>query len=88
MKDEEKSTVLAYLHEERFQDCSPAQVYASLLDHGQYHCSIRTIALKRDSFAAMYRFSMRRTKIANVAINSSIGLTASQNCWQLDPTNS
>jgi putative transposase len=55
LKDEEKSTVLAYLHEERFQDCSPAQVYASLLDNGQYHCSIRTIALKRDSFAAMYR---------------------------------
>jgi putative transposase len=43
LKDEEKSIVLAYLHEERFQDCSPAQVYASLLDHGQYHCSIRTM---------------------------------------------
>jgi putative transposase len=43
LKDEEKSTVLAYLHEERFQDCSPAQVYASLLDNGQYHCSIRTM---------------------------------------------
>jgi putative transposase len=43
LKDEEKSTVLAYLHEERFQDCSPAQVYASLLDDGQYHCSIRTM---------------------------------------------
>jgi putative transposase len=35
LKEEEKSTVLAYLHEERFQDCSPAQVYASLLDDGQ-----------------------------------------------------
>ena len=43
LKDEEKSTVLAYLHEDRFQDCSPAQVYASLLDNGQYHCSIRTM---------------------------------------------
>lgn len=43
LKDDEKSAVLACLHEERFQDCSPAQVYASLLDDGQYHCSIRTM---------------------------------------------
>ena len=43
LKDEEKSAVLACLHEERFQDCSPAQVYASLLDDGKYHCSIRTM---------------------------------------------
>jgi putative transposase len=43
LKDAEKSAVLACLHEERFQDCSPSQVYASLLDGGQYHCSIRTM---------------------------------------------
>ena len=43
LKDEEKSLILTCLHEERFQDCSPAQVYASLLDDGQYHCSIRTM---------------------------------------------
>ena len=43
LKDEERSAVLACLHEERFQDCSPAQVYASLLDDGRYHCSIRTM---------------------------------------------
>ncbi len=35
--------VLACLHEERFQDCPPAQVYAALLDQGCYHCSIRTM---------------------------------------------
>ena len=39
----EQSAVLACLHEERFQDCSPAQVYAALLDEGQFHCSIRTM---------------------------------------------
>jgi putative transposase len=43
LQEQEKTTVLACLHEERFQDCSPAQVYASLLDAGQYHCSIRTM---------------------------------------------
>jgi putative transposase len=40
---QEKESVLACLHEERFQDCSPAAVYATLLDEGQYHCSIRTM---------------------------------------------
>ena len=43
LREEEKAAVLACLHEERFQDCSPAQVYASLLDEGRYHCSIRTM---------------------------------------------
>jgi putative transposase len=43
LQENEKTAVLACLHEERFQDCSPAQVYASLLDEGQYHCSLRTM---------------------------------------------
>jgi putative transposase len=51
----EREAVLSCLHEERFQNSAPAAVYATLLDEGRYHCSIRTIALKRDSYAAMYR---------------------------------
>jgi putative transposase len=39
----ERETVLAHLHAERFQDRSPAAVYATLLDEGQYLCSIRTM---------------------------------------------
>ncbi len=39
----ERETVLAHLHGERFQDRSPAAVYATLLDEGEYHCSIRTM---------------------------------------------
>jgi putative transposase len=39
----ERETVLAHLHGERFQDRSPAAVYATLLDEGHYHCSIRTM---------------------------------------------
>ena len=35
--------MLTCLHEDRFQDSSPAQVYAALLDEGQFHCSIRTM---------------------------------------------
>jgi len=39
----ERDAVLASLHEARFQDCAPAAVYATLLDEGHYHCSIRTM---------------------------------------------
>jgi putative transposase len=39
----ERETVLVHLHAERFQDRSPAAVYATLLDEGEYHCSIRTM---------------------------------------------
>jgi len=35
--------VLSHLHAERFQDRSPAEVYATLLDEGVYCCSIRTL---------------------------------------------
>jgi len=39
----ERQTALDCLHSERFQDCSPAAVYATLLDEGVYHCSMRTM---------------------------------------------
>ena len=39
----ERANVLAVLHDERFQDRSPAAVQATLLDEGQYLCSIRTM---------------------------------------------
>ncbi len=32
LSESEQSAVLSCLHEDRFQDCSPAQVYAALLD--------------------------------------------------------
>ena len=35
--------VLDLLHAPRFADQAPAEVYASLLDEGIYHCSIRTM---------------------------------------------
>jgi len=39
----ERTSVLAVLHEERFQDRSPAAIQATLLDEGQYLCSTRTM---------------------------------------------
>jgi hypothetical protein len=43
LRPAEREAVLSRLHEERFQDRSPAAVYATLLDEGAYHCSIRTM---------------------------------------------
>jgi putative transposase len=40
---EERATVLSVLHEERFVDLAPAEVYATLLDEGRYLCSERTM---------------------------------------------
>ena len=39
----ERAQVLDVLHEPRFVDLAPAQVYATLLDEGTYHCSERTM---------------------------------------------
>src|SRR5258708_30790364 len=43
LRPAEREAVLSRLHQERFQDRPPAAVYATLLDEGEYHCSIRTM---------------------------------------------
>ena len=49
----ERQLVCDVLHEERFVDKAPAQVYAALLDEGAYLCSVRT----------MYRFLAARREV-------------------------
>ena len=43
LSPEEQATVLQVLDSERFQDSSPRQVYATLLDEGTYFCHWRTM---------------------------------------------
>ena len=43
LSEPEREAVLAELHSERFVDCSPAQVWATLLDEGRYLASERTM---------------------------------------------
>jgi putative transposase len=40
---DERQRVLDLLHADRFADQAPHEVYATLLDEGEYHCSIRTM---------------------------------------------
>jgi putative transposase len=43
LSDPEQRGVVDLLHEPRFVDLAPAQIYAMLLDEGRYLCSERTI---------------------------------------------
>lgn len=39
----ERQNVVDILHSEKYQDKAPYEIYATLLDEGMYHCSIRTM---------------------------------------------
>ncbi len=39
----QRQAMLDLLHAPRFADQAPAEIYATLLDEGVYHCSIRTM---------------------------------------------
>lgn len=43
LSPEERQGVLDLLHSEGFMDKTPQEVYATLLDKGEYYCSIRTM---------------------------------------------
>jgi hypothetical protein len=43
LPDEERKAVLSVLHEPRFVDLAPAEVFATLLEAGTYLCSLRTM---------------------------------------------
>jgi putative transposase len=53
--------VLAVLHDDRFADKAPAEVYATLLDDGRYLCSIPTMyRILRDNTEVRERRDQRR----------------------------
>ena len=43
LSDQEKRSVIELLHDGRFADKTPYELYGSLLDEGEYVCSIRTM---------------------------------------------
>jgi len=45
----ERQSILDVLHTDRFVDKAPTEVYATLLDEGTYHCSVRTMYRILDS---------------------------------------
>jgi putative transposase len=78
LRPAERESVLACLHQERFQDRSPAAVYATLLDEGEYLCSIRS----------MYRLLKKRGESRERRDQLTHPPTRNQNCWPRFPISS
>ncbi len=80
----ERQSVLAALHEDRFIDHAPTEIYAQLLDEGQHLCSIRT----------MYRVlaeneevrERRRQRLHPVYKKPELVATAPNQVWSWDIT--
>lgn len=80
----ERAEVLAVLHEDRFVDRAPADVYATLLDEGVYHCSIRTMYRL---LAAHGEVRERRDQLAHPAYaKPELLATAPNQVWSWDIT--
>ena len=74
----ERKTVLDLLRAPRFADQAPAEVYASLLDEGVYHCSIRT----------MYRILAANQEVRERRDHLRHPVYKSRSCWRKHPTRS
>jgi putative transposase len=84
LRPAERDAVLARLHEERFQDRSPAAVYATLLDEGEYHCSIRTMYRLLDEYGEVRE---RRDQLTHPPYRKpELMATASNQLWSWDIT--
>ena len=72
----EQDLLLGLLDSERFADVAPATVFATLLDEGRYHGSIRT----------MYRLLAAQHQLASAAVSEFIRSTPSPSSWRSGPT--
>lgn len=84
LSSEERQAVLATLHSDRFVDTAPATVYATLLDEGRYHCSIRTLYRILDAQAEVKE---RRNQLRHpVYQKPELLATAPNQVWSWDIT--
>lgn len=80
----ERQVVCDVLHEERFVDKAPAQVYATLLDEDVYHCSIRTMYR---ILAARHEVRERRNQLRHPNYKKpELLATAANQVWTWDIT--
>jgi putative transposase len=84
LSPDERQAVLATLHSDRFVDTAPATVYATLLDEGRYHCSIRTLYRILDEQAEVKE---RRNQLRHpVYQKPELLATAPNQVWSWDIT--
>jgi putative transposase len=79
----ERQTVLDVLHSERFVDQAPAEVFATLLDQGVYHCSIRTM---HRLLATAHEGRERRNQLRHTAPKPELLATRPNEVWSWDIT--
>ena len=80
----ERQGVLSVLHEPRFEDLAPAQVYATLLDENRYLCSERTMYRV---LAANQEIRERRDQLRHPAYSApELLATAPNQVWSWDIT--
>lgn len=84
LDDAEKETVRNLLNSERFQDQSPREVYATLLDEGVYHCHWRTMYRILDEYKEVRE---RRNQLRHPVYNRPELLATGPNqLWSWDIT--
>ena len=84
LSDEERARVLATLDSEPFMDLAPAQVYAKLLEDGEYLCSTRTMYR---ILAAANQVRERRAQRCHPAYTKpQLVATAPNQVWSWDTT--
>jgi len=84
LRSEERQGVLDILHTDRFVDQSPHEVYATLLDEGEYHCSISTMYRILD---AHQEVKERRNQMSHpVYQKPELLATAPNQVWSWDIT--
>jgi putative transposase len=80
----ERAAVLAALHEPRFVDLAPAEVYATMLDEGRYLCSERTMYRV---LAENHEVRERRAQLRHPAYAApELLATAPKQLWSWDIT--
>ncbi|OGK78256.1 MAG: integrase [Candidatus Rokubacteria bacterium GWA2_70_23] len=83
LTEAERHTVLAQLHHPRFIDLAPTEIYATVLDEGHYHCSIRTMYRL---LAAAHEVRERRNQLRHVAPKPELLATRPNEVWSWDIT--
>jgi len=84
LRADERAAVRAVLNSERFQDCAPAAIQATLLDEGRYLCSTRTMYRVLEQDGATRE---RRDQLTHPAYQKPELLAAASNrLWSWDIT--
>jgi putative transposase len=79
----EHEAVVAQLHSPRFVDSAPREIYATLLDEGQYLCSPRTMYRL---LAAAHELKERRNQLRHVAPRPELLARGPNEVWSWDIT--